>query len=95
MAGLCVAALASVPVAEASEGSDFTDPWQGPFHYVYYQADPGETNNILAEPWGALGGGLHLKDTGAAIRWTYVPGSSRCSAECTTSGAPMGAVPLS
>jgi hypothetical protein len=72
-----LAALASAPVAHASEGSDYTEPWLGPFHYVNYQADPGEANNVLVEPWN-FGEGLHLKDTGAIIRWMFVPERSRC-----------------
>ena len=98
VAGLCVTALASAPVADASQGSDYIEPWLGHFHFISYTADPGEVNNILVEPWN-FGGGLHLKDTGAIIRWTYVPGSSTCfggvhDVWCPNARGPEGQPPL-
>jgi hypothetical protein len=73
-------ALAIVPAAEASQGHDTVYRWS----YVSYEADPGEANNILAEPWNS-GSGLHLKDTGAIIRWTSLP-TGVLAADCYGGG---------
>ena len=67
----CAAALAVVPAAEASQGSDTVYRWD----YIQYTADPGEANNLTIEDTNT---GIHLHDSGAIIRWTSIPGTSEC-----------------
>jgi Ca2+-binding RTX toxin-like protein len=72
---LCVVAAIAAPAAQASQGSD-TDT-RG--DHIQYVADPGEANQLTVED--TSGGGLHLNDPGAIIRWLSapVPGLSDCA----------------
>jgi Ca2+-binding RTX toxin-like protein len=67
-------AVAAAPAAHASQGSDAVTRGD----YVSYTADPGEANRLTLDDTSQ---GLHLRDTGAIIRWTSVPvpGLANCA----------------